>query len=95
MKTKKIMKTKIVQREVKEDIEEEVIDREHYIEKVREQEKKRGQLTIEIQGGVLVGVYNIPGETYTLIDWDDLREQSEEEFEEWVKHFEDEKDDSS
>jgi hypothetical protein len=88
MKTRKIKTTEIVQEQQTKEVEKEVIDREYYIEKITKAEKERGQLTIIIQGGVLVDVLNIPGETYTLIDWDELKQMSEKEFAEWVEHLE-------
>ena len=83
MKTIKINSTKVIQEKTTEVIE--VIDRDYYISKIKEQEKESGQLVVEIYGGALTELHNCPNKTYTLIDWDDLKAMSEEEFKEWVK----------
>ena len=52
------------------------------IEKYKAQAKKdKKSLIIEIQGGVLTDVLNLPkGYTYTLVDYDVFKEMDDEEF---------------
>jgi len=85
MKTKKINVTSYPPKPEPVTVEEEVIDRDYYASKIQEKEVARGQLVIEVQGGIVQNVYNHPGETYSLIDWDHIKDMTELEFLEWIR----------
>ena len=64
------------------------IDRDYYIEKLIEREKQNKNIVvIEVDKGyVLPRIHNLPkGYDYTIIDWDILKEISDEEFAKLVK----------
>jgi len=51
-----------------------------YFDKAKEDKKS---IIVEIEGGVLVDVLNLPeGFTYTLVDHDDLKEMDQDEYDE-------------
>ena len=86
MKTKKVNFTTIEKKSTSE--EREVADRDYYIPKFIEKEmENKKTVVVEIYGGCLDDVHNLPeGYNYALIDWDNLKEMSEEEFKELIKN---------
>lgn len=82
MKTKKITKVVIVSKQKTEEKEVDVVDKEYYIKKYIEkawQDKKT--VIVEVSGGCVQEVHNLPkGYTYTLVDWDNYEQMSDEEF---------------
>lgn len=85
MKTKNVI---VSQSEIKKsEIEKKVIDREFYIpEIIKKITENKNTIVIEIYGGCLSDVHNIPENyNYDLIDWDDLKECDENEFKKLLK----------
>jgi hypothetical protein len=88
MKTRKIIQVEFTKPERTEK-EVEVADRDYYIEKyIKHLKKDKKTIVIEIYGGCLNDVHNLPDDyNYTLVDYDNLSEMDEEEFIEEVVDF--------
>jgi len=87
MKTKKVKVTRYQTKRTSEEVEEEWIDREYYINKLMDKQKKTGELIIEIRGGLLAEVHNAPNKEYLLIDWDVIEGDCAMTDEEFKKEF--------
>lgn len=81
MKTKKVTVVETSE-PVRTEKEIDVVDKDHYIKKYIEKAKQdKKSIIVEVSEGCVRDVYNLPeGYTYTLVDWDNYEEMSDEEF---------------